>query len=153
MSLIRRVDASSALPCQQAEEVSSAACEPFTLQQEGFSFGSSIIPQVPSFAVSEERQCPPMTPRTSAACDHVERSADLFAVDWSETPSPLDAPTTTGSFDQTHTGQQDGKYMSGVFAKSPQLALTFHVLAGPLQKIAELNITVSGTFHFGTYHA
>lgn len=81
-----------------------------------------------------------MTPRTEAACDEVEqlyKSVSSDSGDRLPTPPPLSStPDEPSKIRESHN------ITSRIFAKSRLFALTFHVLEGPKQRMAEMNITV-----------
>jgi hypothetical protein len=131
--LISRVGKPAASPHHKRNS-SPPAGLPFTLMHNVTSLGGSITPQIPSFAIPSE----PMTPMPSPACDRSDQSASADAEVWRPT-----TPTLSTSPGGIVSSQQNVETVSGVFAKGPHEALTFHVLGGSMQKIAEMNIAVS----------
>jgi hypothetical protein len=76
------------------------------------------------------------------------RNDDAISNANAQSISPPDSIVTT----RTHSGAQRSKHItpdsSGIFTKGLPIPLAFHVLAGPMQKVAEMTITVSPfSFH------
>jgi hypothetical protein len=72
--------------------------------------------------------------------DLTVKADDASSIAHTRSISPTASVVTTATQANQHGKNQDS---SGVFVRGQPLPLAFHVLAGPMQKVAEMTITVS----------
>jgi hypothetical protein len=114
-------------------------------------FEGLIDSQLPNFSMTGPRIHPSrlqqmntgnseLHPRNQLIHGPTIRADDASSIAHTRSISPMASVITTATQAIRHGNHQES---TGVFVKSQPLPLAFHVLAGPMQKVAEMTITVS----------
>jgi hypothetical protein len=116
-------------------------------------FEGSISNQVPDFNMTEPRIHPSRLQQTNTGNDNAYgrnnyyassvRNDDAISIAKSQSISPPGSIVTTRTQSAAQRLQQIAPESIGIFTKGLPLPLAFHVLAGPMQKVAVMTITVS----------
>jgi hypothetical protein len=119
----------------------------------GNQYGSSVTRQIPSFELADHdttiSRLPPMLTGSNRIGYQQARSIAPSDFDRPTTPQIYQAPVFPPSAASDQAKSDDTSRiaskadLSGVFAKGQLLPLAFHVLPGPMKKLAEMTITVS----------